>query len=188
VLIHGLRTGRNHYAATATGRAWKSEWLLPIPGAFSFAEAWQSARRATAAMACRFCTEDTGVKPESGPVVVTGRGRWCRFGCGRAAVEVGWRLIASTGRVGEAAYLKNLGVAEIIRAANHGGERACLAKERWAGRHRQCGFEDHWPTSSPPRVMASCSCVRSCGGMDFAPPAWRLSFYGAVSLLRYRIC
>jgi acrylyl-CoA reductase (NADPH) len=42
-------------------------------------------------------------------------------------------VIASTGRQGEAAYLKGLGAAEVIDRAELAGPAKPLGKERWAG-------------------------------------------------------
>jgi acrylyl-CoA reductase (NADPH) len=84
------------------------------------------------AMLAVLALEDAEVKPESGPVVVTG----AAGGVGSVAVallsKLGWRVIASTGRVTEEAYLKNLGAQEIIPRGELAGESRMLAKERWA--------------------------------------------------------
>src|SRR5207244_7820479 len=47
--------------------------------------------------------------------------------------RLGYRVIASTGRSQEAAYLKELGAAEVIDRAELSGTGRPLAKERWAG-------------------------------------------------------
>jgi len=58
-------------------------------------------------------------------------------GVGSVAIAVlaklGYRVIASTGRPQEAAYLRDLGAAEIIERAELAGQPRPLGKERWAG-------------------------------------------------------
>jgi acrylyl-CoA reductase (NADPH) len=47
--------------------------------------------------------------------------------------KLGYEVIASTGRAGEADYLKGLGATEIIDRAELSGPARPLGKERWAG-------------------------------------------------------
>ena len=47
--------------------------------------------------------------------------------------KLGYHVIASTGRMSEADYLKGLGAAEVIDRAELSGPAKPLAKERWAG-------------------------------------------------------
>ena len=166
VLINGFGLGETHYGGYAQRARVKSEWLLPIPGAFSFAEAMAIGTAGYTAMLALLALEDTGVKPESGPVVVTG----AAGGVGSVAVallsKLGWRVIASTGRVAEAAYLKNLGAQEIISRSELGGEPRMLAKERWAAAIDSVG------SKTLANVIAATSyggAVAACGlagGMD----------------------
>jgi len=47
--------------------------------------------------------------------------------------KLGYHVIASTGRMSEAAYLKQIGAAEVIDRAELSAPAKPLAKERWAG-------------------------------------------------------
>jgi acrylyl-CoA reductase (NADPH) len=77
--------------------------------------------------------ERHGITPQRGPVVVTG----AAGGVGSVAVtllsQLGFQVIASTGRIQEAGYLKELGAAEVIDRRELAGAAKPLAKERWAG-------------------------------------------------------
>src|SRR5258707_13638843 len=77
--------------------------------------------------------EKHGLTPNPGPVVVTG----AAGGVGSVATAVlsklGFHVIASTGRLSEADYLKGLGAAEVIDRSELSGPAKPLAKERWAG-------------------------------------------------------
>jgi acrylyl-CoA reductase (NADPH) len=84
-------------------------------------------------MLCVLALERNGVGPARGPVVVTG----AAGGVGSVAIallaKLGYEVIASTGRAGEADYLKGLGATEIIDRAELSGPARPLGKERWAG-------------------------------------------------------
>jgi acrylyl-CoA reductase (NADPH) len=76
--------------------------------------------------------ERHGMKPAHGPAVVTG----ASGGVGTIAIsllsQLGWHVIASTGRMAEAGFLKGLGAAEIIDRSELSEPGKPLAKERWA--------------------------------------------------------
>src|ERR1041384_3482607 len=85
------------------------------------------------AMLAVMALERHGVTPERGPVVVTG----AAGGVGSVAIAVlsklGFKVIASTGRLQEEPYLRGLGAAEIIDRKELSAPGKPLGKERWAG-------------------------------------------------------
>jgi acrylyl-CoA reductase (NADPH) len=85
------------------------------------------------AMLAVLALEKHGLTPSRGPVVVTG----AAGGVGSVATAVlsklGYAVIASTGRLSEAPYLKALGATEVIDRNELSGPAKPLAKERWAG-------------------------------------------------------
>src|SRR5207237_5146676 len=97
------------------------DWLVTLPSAFTPRQAMAIGTAGYTAMLCVLALERHGVKPGSGPVLVTG----AAGGVGSVAIallaKLGYQVIASTGRTGEADYLKGLGATEII-------DRAELAK------------------------------------------------------------
>ncbi len=75
-----------------------------------------------------------GVKPEDGDILVTG----ATGGVGSLAVDIlaraGYRVVAATGKLGEAEFLKNLGAAEVVgRDEVTAGADRPMMKARWAG-------------------------------------------------------
>jgi acrylyl-CoA reductase (NADPH) len=76
--------------------------------------------------------ERHGMKPQHGPAVVTG----ASGGVGTVAIallsKLGWSVVASTGRMDEEGFLKDLGAAEVIDRAELSAPGKPLAKERWA--------------------------------------------------------
>ena len=111
----------------------KGDWLVAKPAQFTAAETMAIGTAGYTAMLCVLALERHGVTPGKGPVVVTG----AAGGVGSVAIallaKLGYQVIASTGRAGEADYLKGLGAAEVIDRAELSGPARPLGKERWAG-------------------------------------------------------
>jgi len=133
VVLNGFGLSEVHYGGYAQKARVKGDWLVPLPAAFTPAQAMAIGTAGYTAMLCVLALEDAGLTPARGAVVVTG----ASGGVGSVAVAVlaklGYKVIASTGRPEEEAYLKSLGAAEIIPRAELGGEPRMLGKERWAG-------------------------------------------------------
>jgi acrylyl-CoA reductase (NADPH) len=133
VVLNGWEAGVSHYGGYAQMARVKSEWLIRKPGQFTAAEAMAIGTAGYTAMLCVLALERNGVKAGSGPVLVTG----AAGGVGSVAIallaKLGHPVIASTGRMGEAAYLKGLGASEVIDRAELAAPAKPLGKERWAG-------------------------------------------------------
>ena len=132
VVLTGCGVGEVHHGAYAGMARLKSEWLVPLPASMSPAQAMAVGTAGFTAMQCIIALERQGMKPDRGPVLVTG----AAGGVGSVAVAIlarlGWHVIASTGRAAETDYLKGLGAAEVIDRAELSGPAKPLAKERWA--------------------------------------------------------
>jgi acrylyl-CoA reductase (NADPH) len=80
--------------------------------------------------------------------------------------KLGYHVIASTGRVAEAPYLKDLGAGEVIDRAELSGPAKPLAKERWAGGIDSVGsttLANLLSMTKPRGAIAACGLA---GGMD----------------------
>jgi acrylyl-CoA reductase (NADPH) len=132
VILNGWGCGETHYGGYAQFARVNGDWLVRKPGAFTAAETMAIGTAGYTAMLCVLALERHGLAPASGPVVVTG----AAGGVGSVAVallaRLGYQVIASTGRTSEAAYLKDLGAAEVIDRSELAGPAKPLAKERWA--------------------------------------------------------
>lgn len=133
VVVNGFGMSESHYGGYATKARVKSEWLVRIPEAFDAAGTMAIGTAGYTAMLAVLALEDHGVKPDSGPILVTG----AAGGVGSTAIAIltklGYKTIASTGRTSEAEYLRAIGAGEIIDRGELSGEARPLAKERWAG-------------------------------------------------------
>jgi acrylyl-CoA reductase (NADPH) len=133
VVLNGWGVGENHWGGFAEKARLRGDWLVPLPSAFTPAQAMAIGTAGYTAMLSVLAIEHHGVTPERGEVLVTG----ASGGLGSVAVAVlsklGYRVVASTGRPDEADYLKHLGAAEIIDRKELSGPGKPLGKERWAG-------------------------------------------------------
>ena len=133
VLINGWGLGETHYGGYAQLARVKGDWLLPVPAGLTRSDCMAIGTAGYTAMLCVLALEAHHVKPESGPILVTG----AAGGVGSVAVallaRLGYQVAASTGRPDTAGYLKSLGAADILPREEFSGTPRPLARERWAG-------------------------------------------------------
>ena len=133
VILNGWGVGETHFGGYAQMARVSGDWLIKKPAAFTAAETMAIGTAGYTAMLCVLALEKQGVRPTSGPVLVTG----AAGGVGSVAIallaRLGYQVTASTGRIGELPYLKGLGAAEVIDRSQLAGTPRMLNKERWAG-------------------------------------------------------
>ncbi|MCB1423134.1 MAG: oxidoreductase [Nitratireductor sp.] len=133
VLLNGFGVGETHWGAYAGLARLSANWLIPLPKQLSPLQAMGVGTAGYTAMLCVMALEKHGIKPDSGPVVVTG----ANGGVGSVAIAIlarlGYHVIASTGRPEEGEFLMGLGAAEIIDRKELSEPGRPLGKERWIG-------------------------------------------------------
>jgi acrylyl-CoA reductase (NADPH) len=133
VVCTGWGMGETHLGAYAEKARVKGDWLVRLPVGLSARDAMAIGTAGFTAMLAVLALEKHGLSRNSGPVVVTG----AAGGVGSVAIallaKLGYHVIASTGRMAEAGYLKSLGAAEVIDRNELSGPAKPLGKERWAG-------------------------------------------------------
>ena len=133
VICDGWGMGETHLGAYAEKARVKGDWLVRLPEGMSARDAMAIGTAGYTAMLAVLALEKHGLTPKQGPIVVTG----AAGGVGSVAIAVlsklGYAVIASTGRMSEAPYLKALGATEVIDRNELSGPAKPLAKERWAG-------------------------------------------------------
>ena len=111
----------------------KSEHLLKLPENISNKQAMAIGTAGYTAMLCVLAIEDHGINPDDGVILVSG----ASGGVGSVAISLlsglGFNVEASTGRLEETSYLKNLGAKSVIDRKELSEPSRPLGKERWAG-------------------------------------------------------
>ncbi|WP_409438822.1 MDR family oxidoreductase [Psychromonas sp. GE-S-Ul-11] len=132
VLLNGYGVGEVHCGGLAEKARLNSDWLIPLPNAFSARQAMSIGTAGYTAMLCVIALEKHGITPDSGEVLVTG----ANGGVGSFAISIlaklGYQVVASTGRMEQTEYLTKLGASEVIDRALLTEPGRPLAKERWA--------------------------------------------------------
>jgi len=133
VLANGYGLGDSHWGGLAQRARVRSEWLIPLPAAFSTRQAMAIGTAGYTAMLCVLALEHQGLAPGQGPVLVTG----AAGGVGSVAImllaRLGHEVVASTGRLDEEGFLRSLGAARVIDRATLAAPPAeMLGAETWA--------------------------------------------------------
>ena len=133
VVLNGWGVGEVHWGGLAQKARVKGDWLIGLPSRFSPRQAMALGTAGYTAMLCVMRMEQLGVTKEQGEILVTG----ATGGVGSVAVsilaELGYKVVASTGKTTEVDYLKSLGAADVIDRATLGEPGKPMQKERWAG-------------------------------------------------------
>jgi len=168
VILNGWGVGETHFGGYAQMARVKGDWLVKRPAQFTAAETMAIGTAGYTAMLCVLALERHGLKPDSGPVLVTG----AAGGVGSVAIallaSLGYPVIASTGRTAEADYLKGLGAQEIIDRAELAKPARPLGKERWTGAVDAVGSHTLANALSMTRYGGAVAACGLAGGMDLA--------------------
>jgi acrylyl-CoA reductase (NADPH) len=167
VVLNGWGVGETHWGCLAGKARVKGDWLVPLPASLSTRQAMAIGTAGYTAMLCVMALEAQGVVPGAGEVLVTG----AAGGVGSVAIALlsglGHRVVASTGRLAEADYLRGLGAADVIDRAALAAPGKALQKERWAGVVDAVGSHTLANACAQTRYRGA---VAACGlaqGMDF---------------------
>lgn len=133
VLVNGYGLSESHWGGYSQMQRVNPDFLVKLDKGFSSEQAMAIGTAGYTAMLCVMAIQDHGVKPEDGPVLVTG----AAGGVGSMAVmllaKLGYSVTASTGRVESAQnFLKALGASNVIDRAVFEAESKPLAAEQWA--------------------------------------------------------
>jgi acrylyl-CoA reductase (NADPH) len=165
VVLNGWGIGETAWGGLAQRGRYRGDWLVRIPAPLSPRDTMAIGTAGYTAMLACLAIEDAGVT--EGDVLVTG----ASGGVGSFAVAIlarrGYRVIASTGKLAEADYLRQLGAAEVIDRAELGAPGKPLQKERWAAAVDSVGSHTLANACAQTRsggVVAACGLAQ---GMDF---------------------
>eukprot|EP00435_Cladocopium_sp_Y103_P077685 s1_g1424.t1 len=133
VVVNGWGLSERHWGGYSQRARVSADWLVKLPVVFTTRQAMAIGTAGYTSMLCVLRLEELGVKPEGGPVIVTG----ASGGVGSIAIAIlsklGYDVVASTGRLAEADYLMSLGAAEIIDRNTLSTKGHSMQEERWQG-------------------------------------------------------
>jgi putative YhdH/YhfP family quinone oxidoreductase len=134
VLATSYDIGVAHNGGYAEFARLPADWIVPLPAGIDLFESMALGTAGfTAGLAVERMEHD-GLRPENGPVLVTG----ATGGVGSIAVDIlaglGYQVTAVTGKEMEVGYLKDLGAADVLlRGSIDLAKIKPLDKSQWAG-------------------------------------------------------
>lgn len=133
VILNGWGVGEVHSGGYAQKARVNGDWLIPMPSGFTSRQAMAIGTAGYTAMLCVLALEKHGIKPGDGDIIVSG----ATGGVGSIAVcllsQLGYRVVAVTGKTSEADFLTRLGAADIRDRAGFSEKAKPLSKQLWAG-------------------------------------------------------
>ncbi|HEV7617820.1 MAG TPA: MDR family oxidoreductase [Burkholderiaceae bacterium] len=166
-ILNGWGVGESHMGCLAQRARLKGDWLIPRPAGMSAKTAMSIGTAGYTAMLSAMALQEQGVRKDGGEILVTG----ASGGVGSIAIAIlsgcGYRVVASTGKLAEADYLKSLGAAEVIDRAELSAQGKPLQKERWAGVIDSVGSHTLANAVAQTRYGGVVSACGLAQGMDF---------------------
>jgi acrylyl-CoA reductase (NADPH) len=158
VVLTGWRVGEVQWGGLAQKASVNGDWLVPLPAGLTTRQAMAVGTAGFTAMLAISALEAQGLTPSAGEVLVTGAGG----GVGSVAIAIlanlGFQVVASTGRAQIHDYLRSLGATAIIdRAPFAEPAKRPLEGERWA------------------------ACIDSVGGNTLARVLAQMKYGGSVA-------
>ncbi len=162
VVLNGWSVGERYWGGYAQMARIKSDFLIPLPSGMDTRKAMAIGTAGYTAMLLTMTLEEAGVKPDSGPVIVTG----AAGGVGSSAVAIlsglGYEVTALT-RADQASthdFLRSIGAKNFEFGEEWSKDPAPLENQKWAGGVDTVG------TKVLARVLSQMNyggCVAACG-------------------------
>lgn len=134
VILTGWRVGEVWWGGYAEKARVKADWLVPMPTGMDARLAMGIGTAGFTAMLAIMALEDHGLRPGTGPVLVTGASGGVGSVATTLLADLGYEVTAVTGRPEQEQYLRNLGATEIIpRSKLNEPSNRPLESETWAG-------------------------------------------------------
>lgn len=167
VLLNGFGVGEAHCGGLAQKARLKSDWLIALPSGIIPKNAMAIGTAGYTAMLCVIALENNGVTPESGEILVTG----ANGGVGSFAITIlsklGYKVVASTGRMNESDYLTKLGASEVIDRNTLSEPGKPMTRERWAGAVDSVGSHTLANICASTKYGGTIAACGLAQGMDF---------------------
>ncbi len=183
VIATSYELGVSHFGGFSEYARVKADWVVPKPEGLTLKEAMALGTAGLTAALAVHQLEKNGLRPENGPVLVTG----ATGGAGSIAISIlhklGYRVAASTGKESEHEYLRELGTSEILdRAVTSAESNRPLEKELWAGSIDAVGGSTLAYLIRTTKYGGSIAAFGNTGGINFSASVFPFILRG-VNLL-----
>jgi len=134
VIVTGYDLGVSHDGGYSEYVRVPGDWIVRRPESMTAFDAMTLGTAGFTAALAIHLMQHNGLKPENGPVAVTG----ATGGVGSVAIEIlakqGYHVVAITGKARESDYLRDIGAREVIlRSSLDLAKARALEKATWAG-------------------------------------------------------
>lgn len=134
VIVTGYGMGVDHDGGFAEYVRAPADWVVPLPQGLTLFDAMAIGTAGFAAALSIHRLEQNELRPENGKVVVTGATGGVASLAIQMLAQLGYRVVALTGKEAEYDYLKSLGAAEILPRKELTMGTKPLEKAQWAAR------------------------------------------------------
>jgi putative YhdH/YhfP family quinone oxidoreductase len=168
VIVTGYDLGMNTAGGFSQYIRIPASWAIKRPQGLSLRAAMVLGTAGLTAALCIDKLEQAGVTPDAGPILVTG----ATGGVGSIAVallaKLGYTVAASTGKVEQGEFLKQLGAQQIVlRSELQQGVERPMLKEQWAGAVDTVGGDILFNVVKSLRYGGSVACCGLTAGIAF---------------------
>ncbi|MGO0307606.1 acrylyl-CoA reductase (NADPH) [Endozoicomonas acroporae] len=133
VILTGWGVGENHWGGMAEKASVPANYLVSMPAGLDSRKAMIIGTAGLTAMLCVMALQDAGITPEKGEILVTG----ASGGVGSVAItlldQLGYQVVAASGRPENSDWLKAIGADRVIDRAELLEPARPLEKQLWAG-------------------------------------------------------
>jgi len=134
VVLTGWRYGEVQWGGYSQKTRVNADWLVGLPDGISTKQAMAVGTAGITAMFSVMSLEAHGLTPDNGPVLVTGAAGGVGSVASAILSNIGYEVAGVTGRPESEAYLKSLGVSQIVaREDINETVKRPLESETWAG-------------------------------------------------------
>ena len=167
VIVHAYDVGVAHDGGYSEYVRVPGDWIVRRPESMTAFDAMTMGTAGFTAAQAIMLMEHNGLKPDNGPIAVTG----ATGGVGSVAVEIlaktGYHVVAITGKPEEASYLRALGAKEVLqRQAIDLAKIRPLDKSTWAGAIDNLGGDMLAWLLSTSKIGGAVSAVGLAAGMS----------------------
>jgi len=133
VIVTGYGMGVEHDGGYAEYARVPADWMVPLPQGLTLFDAMALGTAGFAAALSIHRLEQNDLRPENGKVIVTGATGGVASLAIQMLAQLGYHVVALTGKDSGQDYLKSLGAAEILPRKDLAMGTRPLEKAQWAG-------------------------------------------------------